>query len=142
MRVGAATVVVLISLCSQLQAANFSCEFSSGGTGSANPCSVNSTTSASVCQQKYSTIYATCQGGALGAGSTQLVCYFSTPDASAPTLGNSVDRMTVTKAFAQQPGFRTVAIEFITPSSGDTEMSLAYVEKQGASPLVVLCSPQ
>ena len=141
MRIGAATVVVLISLCSQLQAANFSCQFSSGGTGSANPCTVDSTTSASVCQQKYSAIYATCQGGALGSGS-ELVCYFSTPGAKAPALGNSVDPLTVTEALAQQPGFRTVAIQFITQSSVVTTMSLAYVEKTGAKTLDVICSPK
>jgi hypothetical protein len=135
------SLLMIAIACVPAEAAKFSCKFA----GSANPCSVDTQThGGGSCQQTYPEYNLTgvCEGGPMSDGS-EFDCYFATGSQRPRKLGaNELSSSSnLTKALAEQPGYRTVAIEYITGSAAGTLLRVAYTLDTGFAADVV-CSPQ
>jgi len=134
------SLLMIATACVPAEAAKFSCKFA----GNANPCIIDTlNANGATCQQDYpsNNLTATCEGGPLNNGQSQLVCYFSTGSQrphklSANGLSSSED---LAKALAEQ-GYRTAAFEYIT-TGAVTILRVAYTTDAGFA-VDVACSPQ
>ena len=134
------SLLMIATACVPAEAARFSCVFE----GNKNACMVDTQDpNGKPCKQAYpaQNVTAVCEGGPMGGGS-EIDCYFSTGSQNPRKLSeNELSASSnLAKAMAEQSGYRTVGIEYIT-NTGVTILRVGFSSDTGFAADAV-CSPK